>query len=187
MSEEKTTDNRPASQAGRQPTTDNSENEIKEEDSKRDLDNKLKVMKDKYLRALADYQNLLKQTAREKEEFAKYANERLVLEILPVFDNLKLARKHTEETPSNGESLLEGVSHIINQFTKALKDAGVEEIKTVGEKFDHNTMEAVESEATDDKKKNGVVARELAAGYKLNGKVIKAARVAVYQFSINDQ
>ena len=137
--------------------------------------------KDKYLRALADYQNLLKQTARDKEEFAKYANEQLILEILPAYDNLKISLAHVGE---NGEKngWTEGIKHVIGQFAKTLQMAGVEEIKTVGEKFDHNTMEAVESEETDDKKKDGVVARELAAGYKLNGKVIKAARVVVYQY-----
>lgn len=49
---------------------------------------------DKYKRALADYQNLLKQTAKEKMEFAVYANERMLKEILPVYDHLKMAMEH---------------------------------------------------------------------------------------------
>ncbi len=136
--------------------------------------------KDKYLRALADYQNLLKQVARDKEEFARYTNEQFILEILPVYDNLKMSLTHIDEAGvKNGWA--EGIKHVIGQFSKVLRDAGVEEIKTTREKFDHNMMEAVESEETDDKKKDGMVAREMSAGYKLNGKIIKAARVVVYK------
>ena len=139
-----------------------------------------KDYKIKYLRALADYQNLLKQTAREKEEFAKFANEQLIMEILPVYDNLKVSLSHIgDEEKKNGWA--EGIKHIVSQFKNILENIGVEEIKTTGEKFDPNTMEAVGKEETEDKKQDGMVERELSAGYKLKGKVIRAARVAVYK------
>lgn len=138
-----------------------------------------KDYKIKYLRALADYQNLLKQTAREKEEFAKFANEQLIMEILPVYDNLKVSLSHAgDDEKKNGWA--EGIKHIVSQFKNILENIGVEEIKTTGEKFDPNTMEAVSEEETDDEKKDGSIANELSAGYKLKGKVIRAARVAVY-------
>lgn len=133
----------------------------------------------KYKRALADYQNLLKQTARDKEEFIKFANERLIEEILPVYDNLKVSLSHIgDDEKKNGWA--EGIKHIVSQFKNILENIGVEEIKTTNEKFDPNTMEAVSEEETDDEKKDGIVASELSAGYKLKGKVIRAARVAVY-------
>jgi molecular chaperone GrpE len=135
---------------------------------------------DKYKRALADYQNLIKQTAREKEEFAKFANERLIMEILPVYDNLKVSLSHIgDEEKKNG--WVEGIKHIAGQFKNILEIMGVEKIKTRGEKFDPNTMEAVGEEETGEEEKDGMVARELSAGYKLKGKVIRAARVAVYR------
>lgn len=140
---------------------------------------KYKELEDKYKRALADYQNLTKQTAKEKQEFAKYANERFLCEILPVYDNLKMAIEHSDE--NNHDKWLEGVKYVIKQFKTVLESAGVEEIKTVGEKFDHNTMEAISSEETDDKSLDGQVVREIKAGYKLNGKVIEPAKVAVYK------
>ncbi|MDD5031603.1 MAG: nucleotide exchange factor GrpE [Patescibacteria group bacterium] len=125
----------------------------------------------KYLRALADYQNLLKRTAQEKVEFVKYANEDLILSIIPVYDNLKMSLAHTDETvEKNG--WLEGIKHVIRQFKDVLASMGVEEIKTIGEKFDHNTMEAIEG-------KGDKVVKELRPGYKLNGKVIVAAKVVV--------
>ena len=134
----------------------------------------------KYKRALADYQNLLKRTAQEKEEFAKYANEQLLYEMIPVYDNLKMAINHSNG--ENNDSWLDGVKYVVKQFQDVLSGLGVEEVKTVGEKFDHNTMEAVENEETDNKKNDGLVAKELKAGYWLKGKVIIPAKVVVYKF-----
>lgn len=125
----------------------------------------------KYKRALADYQNLLKRTVQDKEEFAKYANERLILEIIPVYDNLKMSLKHADkEAEKNG--WLEGIGHVVRQFEGALKNLGVEEVRTAGENFDHHTMEAVEG-------KGKRVKKEIKPGYKLNGKVIAPAKVIV--------
>ena len=134
----------------------------------------------KYKRALADYQNLLKQTAREKEEFGQFARMNFLHEILPVYDNLKISLQHFNND-TDQSSWAEGIRHIVKQFKAILENMGVMEIKTIGEKFDHHTMEAVDSEETKDKKQDGMVARELSAGYKLNGKVVKAARVVVYK------
>jgi len=128
-------------------------------------------LENKYMRALADYQNLLKRTAQEKVEFVKYANQDLIQSIIPVYDNLKISLAHVDETvEKNG--WLEGIKHVIRQFKDILESMGVEEIKTVGEKFDHNTMEALEGEGEK-------VVKEVRPGYKLNGKVIVAAKVVV--------
>jgi len=139
-----------------------------------------KSFEDKYQRALADYQNLLKQTAKEKAEFAQYANERLICEMIPVYDHLKLALAHKDQ--ENHDSWAEGVKHVIKQFKEVLSGFGAEEIKTNDEKFDHNIMEAVSEEATNDEKRDGRVAKEVRSGYKLNGKVIIPARVVVYKY-----
>lgn len=135
----------------------------------------------KYKLALADYQNLLRQTTKERREAILYANEALILDLLPVYDNLKLSIKHSGG--EGNESWLTGLQHIIQQFKKVLEEAAVKEIKTQGEKFDPITMEAVENRQTDDKKLDHTVAEELKAGYTLNDKVIAPARVAV--FTIN--
>ena len=134
---------------------------------------------DLYKRALADYQNLLRQTAKEKEDFSRFASERFVLDVLPVYDNLKTSLDHAgEEVQKNG--WLEGIKFVIKQFKDILSEMGVEEIKTVGEKFDHHSMEAMSNEETDDDKKDGLVRKEIVSGYTMKGKVIKAARVTVY-------
>ena len=134
----------------------------------------------KYKRALADYQNLLKQTAREKQEFAQFANEQLLYEVIPVFDHLKMALEHNYE--QNNDSWLAGVKHVVKQFKDVLLNLGVEEIETKDKKFDHNLMEAVDEEETDNSKLDGLVVKEVKAGYRLNGKVIIPAKVVVYKF-----
>ena len=146
-----------------------------------------KSLEEKYKRALADYQNLLKQTAKEKMEFAVYANEQMLREILPVYDHLKLAIEHhtrpNDAVGRDGESTddwLTGVKHVVKQFKDVLERIGIEEIKAE-KKFDHNLMDAIKSEETEDENLDGQVAKQIKAGYKLNGKVIEPAKVIVYK------
>lgn len=121
--------------------------------------------------AVADYQNLLKKTAADKTEFAKYAIADLLEDIIPIYDHLKmsLAGLPKEEDDS---AWVTGVKYVLKQFKEALENRGVEEVKTVGEKFDHHTMEALEGEGE-------LVTKEIMPGYKLNGRLIKAAKVIV--------
>jgi len=138
-----------------------------------------------YKRALADYQNLIKRSAEEKGEFIKFANERFIMELLPVYDNLKTAINFADESvQSNGWA--EGIKYVIKQFKEVLENKGIKEVETIGQKFDHNKMEAVSEEEVEDDKKDGLVAKELKAGYELNGKVIEPARVVVYKLKITN-
>ncbi len=131
----------------------------------------LDSFENKYLRALADYQNLLKQTVNEKTEFIRYALSDFLQDILPIYDHLKLSMNGlSEEDLKNPWAI--GVSHVLKQFKTTLEDRGIEEIKTVGEKFDHNTMEAIEGSGD-------TISKEVMPGYKLNGKVIRPAKVIV--------
>jgi len=148
----------------------------KKKEEKKD---KYEELEEKYKRALADFQNLLKQTAKEKEELVKYANARILEELLPVYDNLKLAVKHLKNGENNN-STEEGVKFVVKQFQEFLNSFGVKEIKTAGEKFDPERMEAVENRETDKESEDGLVAEELKAGYLLNGRTVVPARVAVF-------
>jgi len=128
-------------------------------------------LNDTYKRALADYQNLLKRTVVEKQEFIKYANEKFLHEILPVYDNLKISLLHIDKKAQDS-GWAEGIKYVVKQFKDILNGLGVEEIKTKGEKFDPKIMDAVEG--------NGEkVKKEIKSGYKLNGKVIIPAKVSV--------
>lgn len=134
----------------------------------------------KYLRALADYQNLLRQSAKEKDEFVRFANERLVSELLPVYDNLKISLKHIDSAAEKS-GWGEGIKYVVKQFADVLESIGVKEIKTAHHKFDHHKMEAVSEKETTDPKLADHVAEEFTPGYLLKDKVIRAARVSVYK------
>jgi len=125
----------------------------------------------KYLRALADYQNLLKQTARDKQDFVRYALSDFLHDILPVYDHLKLSLAGLNEEESKNPWAI-GVSHVLKQFKEVLVAQGVEEIKTVGEHFSHDNMEAISGEGD-------IVVQEISPGYKLHGRVIRPAKVIV--------
>lgn len=125
----------------------------------------------KYLRALADYQNLIKQSAKDKVDFAKYAIQDFLQEILPVYDHLKISLSNLNDQEMKNPWAV-GVSHVLKQFKDVLINHGVEEIKTIGEKFDHNLMEATSGQGE-------LVVQEIQPGYKLNGRVIRPAKVIV--------
>lgn len=125
----------------------------------------------KYKRALADYQNLLKQTAKDKEEFVKFAVSDFLQELLPVYDHLKMSLAGLPEAEQES-AWVKGVEYVLKQFKDILAARGVVEIKTVGEKFDHNLMDALEGSGE-------TVVKEVMSGYTLNGRVIRAAKVIV--------
>ncbi len=137
-----------------------------------------KEMEHRYKLALADYQNLLKQTAKERRDLVLYANEALILEMIPVYDNLKLSLKHVQDADAQW---LVGITHVIQQFKKTLEDAGVKEIVTEKRPFDPVSMEAVENRPLSAGATEDVVAEELKGGYMLHEKVIIPARVAVFK------
>ncbi|NTW22013.1 nucleotide exchange factor GrpE [Candidatus Falkowbacteria bacterium] len=145
----------------------------------------LNELEHRYKTALADYQNLLKQTAKDKHEFAKYANEQLIHEFLPVYDHLKLSLAHIDAAAEKSNWLV-GVQYVIKQFQEVLAKHGVTEIKTIGEKFDHNLMEAVGTEPAETDEQDDVVAKEIKAGYLLHGKVITPARVVIYEKAVQE-
>lgn len=134
------------------------------EEEKNDLEGRLK-------RALADYHNLSKNIAQEKADFIRYSLQDFFLEILPIYQNLRMAINSLGEKERDNP-WVEGVKYVIKQFQDVFRNNGLEEIKTVGEKFDYNLMEAIEG--------NGeIVVKEVNPGYKLKGKVIMPARVVL--------
>lgn len=145
-----------------------------------------KEWKSEYLHALADYDNLKKNVAKEKIEMGTFAKGMAGVEFTAVYDNYKKALAHRpnldeiKETPAgkNVEQWLVGVEYIKKQFIEALSQMGVEEIKTVGEKFDPAYHEAI-GEAESKDVEPGIILQEVDGGYKMGDRVIKAARVII--------
>ncbi len=140
---------------------------------------------EKYKRALADYQNLLKRTEAEKQALVKFANEQLLLKIIPIYDNLRLAWQHAngeKDKADANKNILEGLGYVLKQFKDALVEIGVQEIISQNQAFDPQTMEAVETKKTADKNKDNLVAQEIKPGYKLHNRTLIPARVVVYKY-----
>lgn len=131
-------------------------------------------------RALADYDNLKRETAKEKAEMVKFAQGLAAMNFIEVYDNYKKALAHKPDATDSKavEQWLAGVEHIKKQFVETLKQLGIEEIKTVGEKFDPALHEAV-GEETIEGGNEGEIVKEIEGGYKMGEKVIKAAKVIV--------
>lgn len=137
--------------------------------------------KDEYLagwqRARADFLNYRKEEMQRIGEILKYANEELILKILPILDSFDLVEKKLPENLKNDENT-KGVLQIKTQIQDFLKNQGVEEIKSVGEKFDPNFQEAIEELEVKDRGA-GIIVEEIKKGYILNGRVIQPAKVKV--------
>jgi len=128
-------------------------------------------------RAQADYSNLVKEQDKKYKEMASWANAMLLAEILPVYNHFKLALKHIPEEVKK-ESWLKGIEMIQKQFQDFLKKYKIEEIKTVGEKFDPNLHEALTHEEKKDFESDQVF-EEIQPGYLLGDKVLMPAKVKV--------
>lgn len=127
-------------------------------------------------RAVADFENYKKRREKEDQELVMFAKETSVLKLLPMIEGLEAALEHA---PQEGQykEWNQGVKKIVKELDKALFELGVEKIKTVGEKFDHSLHEAVEMK--EGKGASGDIYKEVAAGFKINGKVVRPARVKV--------
>ncbi len=146
---------------------------------KKELEEKTKEAEEyltrlKYLQA--EFDNYRKRVEKEREEFAKYATERLVRQLLDVYENLERAL----ENGANGdkEALLKGVEMTFQQLKDVLEKEGLEPIKALGARFDPFLHEAVLQEEREDCDE-GTVLEEYQRGYMLNKKVIRYSKVKV--------
>ncbi|MDD2696779.1 MAG: nucleotide exchange factor GrpE [Candidatus Pacebacteria bacterium] len=150
------------------------------EDLKKKLE-ECQKQKEEYLqgwqRARADFLNYKKEEMERIEELLKYAGEEDVLRLLPILDNFDVVEKKLPEDLKNNENI-KGLLLIKVQLQDFLKNQGVEEIKTIGEKFNPNFHEVVgEVEMKD--KAPGTIAEEIQKGYKINGRLLRPAKVKV--------
>jgi len=132
---------------------------------------------DLYLRERADLENFRKRSQREKEEAIRFANDRLLKEMIPVLDNLERAVEHAgEETGIEG--LLEGVNMTMEMFRKTLEASGVKPIDAIGTPFDPNLHQAMGQVETEEHPPNSVAA-EFQKGYLLNDRLLRPSLVMV--------
>jgi molecular chaperone GrpE len=161
-------------------TSTHEEGEAQEKDIQKDLDaikKQLVEEKDRCLRLNAEFENSRKRIQKEKEEFIKYANEKLILELIEVFESLERGIENAKKVDKK-DKLIEGMELVVKQFRNVLEKNGLTSIKAVGEKFDHNRHEAMMQTCTDECDED-IILEEYARGYMLNGKVIRYSKVRV--------
>ena len=143
---------------------------------------------DRYLRTLADFENYKKRAQKEQMEQAKFANEKIIKEFLPVIDNLERALSHSKET-KDFDKMVEGVELIQKQLLSALGKYGVRPIESLHQPFDpflHQSIGQVESEDGSGENENQVVG-ETQKGYFLNERVLRPSLVLVSKKKASSQ
>jgi len=136
-----------------------------------------KILQDKYLRLYAEFENYKKRVARDQEEYAKYANERLLKELLPVVDNLERAIFHSKEVQEPSK-ILEGLELILKQCLEVMGKFGMNSIQSHLQPFDparHQALGQMESNEYEE----GTVIEEVQKGYRFNDRILRPALVIV--------
>lgn len=130
---------------------------------------------DKYLRAVAEFDNYKKRAMKEKADAIKFGNEEIIKDILPFMDSLDRALEHDT---GDIQAFKDGVALIQDQLLCCLKKHGVEKIDVTGKTFDPNFHEALMQMDSDQHEDNKIVS-EMEKGYLLNGRLIRPSRVCV--------
>jgi molecular chaperone GrpE len=134
--------------------------------------------KTSWQRALADYANLQKETAARRQEWVSMSEIQILEEFIPVYDSFK---KAFAQPPASEDKQIKnwvmGIGFIMKLFAEVFKAHKLEEIKTVGEKFDPKLHEAAGQEKNDSAP--GTILREVDGGYTMAGRVVKVAKVII--------
>lgn len=159
------------------------ENVIEEIDLKDQKINELQQLADeneeKYLRLYAEFENYKRRIQKENEINKTYQAQRVLTDILPAIDNIERALQ-IEGDDETFKSLQKGVQMVHESLINALKDNGLEVIKTEGEAFDPNIHQAVVQDDNPDFE-SGEITQELQKGYKLKDRVLRPSMVKVNQ------
>ena len=134
---------------------------------------------DRFLRLQADWDNYRRRTAQERLDERQRATEKLVVDLLPVIDDLERAIEHADNlTDPAAQQFVEGVSAVCNKLVSVLNKEGVEVVNPVGEAFDPLSHQAV-SQIEDTQAYDETVAQVYQKGYRMGGKDIRTAMVVV--------
>lgn len=142
------------------------------------LKKELSENKDKYLRAIAESENLRKRLHKERHDMTQMAVQSVVVDFLDPIDHMEKALSFTDGMSEDVRNWAIGFKMILNQFKDVLAANDVHPFKSVGMPFDHNNHEAVEMVETTDQSP-GMVVEESLRGYKMGSKTIRPARVKV--------
>lgn len=184
--EAQATEEAPEASAGTDPGTETtakeaaeaSSAEAAEADTPADSEAKPEQLdwKDRYARAMADFDNFRKRTVRDREDLVKFAAKDVIKDVLATVDNLARALDGAKDRAD--DPFVKGVQLVYDGLLKTLADHGATPLDSVGEPFDTNYHEALTSLPSEDVEE-GVVMNEVQRGWLLHGKPLRPAKVVV--------
>lgn len=138
-------------------------------------DGEVASLRREFVKLQAETENYKKRILKEKTDFAQFANEKLIKELVPIYENLERAL-NAEDT--SFDNLKAGVDMIFKSFTSFLEKEKVKPIPSVGEKFDPKIHEALSQIESADEEENTVL-QEFSKGFYLNDRVLRPAKVVI--------
>ena len=157
-------------------TEDTHTDEMEDAEVEASLEADLLKMREAVLRTAAEYGNYRKRVAKEKEDIIRYANERLLEDLLPILDNFDMGMQAAKNDESS--MIYIGMSMVKKQLDDFLGNQGITPINTDG-LFDHNIHEAFNAEITDKTTPEGTILRIMRRGFLIKGKLLRPALVVV--------
>ena len=140
---------------------------------------------DRLLRVSAEFDNYKKRKTREMQDVIKFANEKIVADLLPVVDNLERALASISCQSGDEDPMVQGVALVLDEIIKVLEKYHIKPIKALGEPFDPALHQAMMQEPTDEYPPNTVV-KEMQKGYLIHDRLLRPTLVAVSS-AVNEQ
>jgi molecular chaperone GrpE len=140
-------------------------------------DKEIAELKDKYLRTLAESENVRKRIRQQSEESVRIQREAMLRDLLPIVDNLERA-VNAADSGADSKTIVDGVQMVLRALLDYLRAHGVTSITTAGQTFDPNRHEAVDHVPSEAHPPNTVVS-EFHRGYQMGDRILRPARVSV--------
>lgn len=158
----------------------NGEENLEEEDLSPEelLKTELNDANNKYIRLYAEFDNYKRRTSRERIELLQSAGKDVIVDLLPVLDDLERALKSIDEH-ANDAAVKEGVQLVANKLKKTLQQKGLKEMESINQPFDADFHEAITNIPAPSEEMKGKIMDEVVKGYLLNDKVLRYAKVVV--------
>lgn len=144
------------------------------------------VTKNKYLddlhRAKADFVNTTRKNSEDTKQIIKFANQNLILDIIPVLDSFDMAFSNKEAWESVSKNWRLGIEHIYSQLLRTLEGAGVKQLSPLGQMFNSEMHEILETVPTEKKEEDHKIISVTQKGYTLYARPIRAAKVKIFEY-----
>jgi len=156
-----------------------SENQPVDNETEESGIDQLQVEKEKYLRLYSEFENFRRRTTKERLEWMQTASKDVILNVLPVIDDMERALKSMETAGDISKSAIEGMELIYKKLYSIMEKTGLKPMNAQGQPFDPELHEAITQFPAPSPDMVGKVVDEVEKGYLLNDKVIRFAKVVV--------